>query len=208
MTSPPRFTASPNQFAPTRGHAANDEARFPGATVKLFGVFGGGAISVQVSDVAATILARSPSRIDVQLPALAAGNYRFTVASTGGSVVSDDAFQVAEFPELQGLDPLGFSHDPSEEGIVITVFGQHLRMSDCETSPHVSCVLTPRVNPDVQTTSVSIDMEVARFEDVVIRLPVPPIPEFDRFVGGRGFILVEFADGVTLQTEGWEIEGL
>jgi hypothetical protein len=208
MTSPPRFVASPNQCAPTRGYATNEEPRFPGAIVKLSGFFGSGALLVQVSDVAATVVARSPSRIDVQIPVLAPGAYLFTVTTPGGSAVSNDMFQVVEFPVLLGLEPFGFSRDPSHEGIVITAFGQHLRMSSDEPKPRATCVVSPGFNPDVQVISTSVAMEVVGFDESAVHLLVPPIPDFDRFIGGSGFITLEFASGVILETENWEIKGL
>jgi len=51
-------------------------------------------------------------------------------------------------------------------------------------------------------------MEVVGFDAGAVQLLVPPIPDFDRFVGGSGFTIVECDSGVTLETEGWEIEGL
>lgn len=88
VLAPPTFDAPPNDFSPRIGAA--------GTPVQLRGNnFNLGTVTVQFDSTDATIVGTpTATRINVTVPAMAAGAARIRVTTAGGSVLSTDPFTV------------------------------------------------------------------------------------------------------------------
>jgi hypothetical protein len=208
MPNAPVLVSPTKQFSPRQGRPPNEDARFAGTTIAIPGRhFNVNPLSVKFGDIQAEVIGRSPSRLDVKVPDMPPGITKITVATAGGSVTSADDFEVLPFPVIFDLDPVGFSRDPSNEGLQIAINGEGFVSLD-EREPVVLCVLLPRFDPEHDTASSAFQMPILSITPTQIVVAVPEIPDFDQFVQGTGRIRIGFSDGAEIESAEWLIEGL
>ena len=129
------------------------------------------------------------------------------VTTGAGSTTAAQTFLVLDFPVIDDLDPFGFSRDPSGENLVIIAMGRNFVFDDARKVGAL-CRLTPRFDPEVQHQSELVVLAVGPVSPTSIELTVPSIAGFDRFVRGTGVIVLQFLDGLEVESESWDIEGL
>jgi hypothetical protein len=179
LTVLPAFAAVGSQFSPKVGP--------PGQLVTLSGRnFDRTPVSVQFGTTAATVVGSvSANQIQVNAPSAPAGAYKITVTTAGGTVVSDDTFnlQPAILPPAFAPSPNQFTPKVGPVGQVVTLFGSNLNA------------------PGLKVTFATIDATpgILTVAPTQITVPVPPGPLIG--IPGGVKITITTSGGSTTSTD-------
>lgn len=186
----PRFRPPPDEFSPKRGPHSNDETGEPGCRVTLSGSnFDGPDLAVLFDEVDASgwIMRHSPSEIEVAVPPMTAPReVHITVRVNGLAAVSEEEFAVVPQPVVDEFEGMRFANMLDPSNTEFTILGSNF-VTDVEG----------RVGAALSFPSVSdgfIRLDILTFTNTRMRVKFPQVPNFHRFIGETGFVVVTRSD--------------